>query len=190
MGSWISNSILSEPDWLKGWWFLGVCVFWFLEQDVGTFVLLSEDRLHLEIKTHRELNFPWDHLVVWLGKEYSMLVQGYLRLWKLVQTLVTVREHRDPGALHLPQQENTQQQAGCSNVHGGNPGLGRPLETTSLRGCGDGLIRKVIAFQPEDPQTNSTTHLKMSVWQHEFIIAVQAGGDRRMSGTHWPASLS
>lgn len=59
-----SNSTVSETDGLKGWSFLEVCVFWFLEQDVGTFVLLSDDRLYFEMKTHRELRFLWGHLVV------------------------------------------------------------------------------------------------------------------------------
>lgn len=63
-----------------------------------------------------------------------MLVQGYLRLWKLRQTLARVLERRNPGAPHLPQQENTRQQVGYSDAHGGSPGVG---EVQSLPGLGD-----------------------------------------------------
>lgn len=62
-----------------------------------------------------------------------MLVQGYLRLWKLTQTLARVLEW-NPGALQLPQQENSRQQVGYSDAPGGSPGVG---EAQILPGLGD-----------------------------------------------------
>lgn len=123
------NSILQKAAWRKGWWFLGVCVFWFLEQDVSTFVLLSEDRLAFDMETHRGLKFLWDHLglcpkpdletSIWCR---STVARGYGGSCRPSHT-PGITESRS-WYLQPCQEQNNDQQIGYISIHCGAPGVG------------------------------------------------------------------